>query len=187
MRVIAGRAKGKRINVPKGVKIRPTTDRVKEAVFSIIGDRIEQARVLDLYAGSGSLGIEALSRGAAEAIFVDSQPAANKAIQRNLDETGFASRARVMRSRAKESVYRLASQGREFDLIFLDPPYRISIFELKAVLEKLVEQKVLASKGIIVLEHLAKIVPKTDTLRKISTRRYGDSAISFFVTRLGVI
>ena len=121
MRVIAGRFGGRRLSAPRGARTRPTADRVREALFSVLGD-LEGARVLDLFAGSGALGIEALSRGAAEATFVDSAPAALRALRENL--TALDLEAEVRRADARGFLRSARKAGREYDLVFLDPPYR---------------------------------------------------------------
>ncbi|MFN2617128.1 MAG: 16S rRNA (guanine(966)-N(2))-methyltransferase RsmD [Thermoleophilaceae bacterium] len=118
MRVVAGAFKGRRLQAPRGKRTRPTADRVREALFSMLGD-VSGARVLDLYAGSGALGIEALSRGAARALFVDSDRAAVAAIRRNLEAVDSAAEVR------RQDVVRFlaAGTGGTFDLVFVDPPY----------------------------------------------------------------
>ena len=119
MRVITGTARGRRLKELQGMETRPTTDKVKESLFSIIQFDIEGRRVLDLFAGTGQLGIEALSRGAAEAVFVDRRPDAVRLVQENLALCGFTDRARV---KSGDALTYLKS-GEKFDLIFLDPPY----------------------------------------------------------------
>jgi 16S rRNA (guanine966-N2)-methyltransferase len=118
VRVVAGTHGGRRLRAPRGTGTRPTADRVREALFSMLGD-VTGARVLDLYAGSGALGIEALSRGAASAVFVDRDPAAVATIRRNLDDLGIDG-ADVRR---RDALAFLAGRGASFDLVFCDPPY----------------------------------------------------------------
>src|SRR5687767_587568 len=122
MRVIAGRYGGRRLQAPRGAATRPTSDRVREALFSILGGRAAGARVLDLFAGSGALGIEALSRGAASATFVDSAPAAIAALGANLEALGVP--AEVKREDALRWLRTASAGARQYDLVFLDPPYR---------------------------------------------------------------
>ena len=119
MRVITGTARGRRLKEPQGMDIRPTTDKVKESMFSILQFDIEGRRVLDLFGGTGQLGIEALSRGALEVVFVDKSAAALKLIRENLELCGLSDQARV---RNGDSLAYLRS-GEKFDLVFLDPPY----------------------------------------------------------------
>jgi 16S rRNA (guanine966-N2)-methyltransferase len=123
MRVVGGSARGRQLVAPPGPATRPTTDRVREAVFNALGSRgvVHGARVLDLFAGSGALGIEALSRGAAHATFVDDAVRARKAVAENLATTGLADRADVVADRAERFVRRPTTAG--FDLAFCDPPY----------------------------------------------------------------
>ena len=125
IRVVSGAAKGRRLASPAGEATRPTPNRVREAVFNSLYslDAIEGARVLDLYAGTGALGIEALSRGAAEAVFVESDPAVAAVLRSNLETTGLADRAAVMVTDADTALAGLAREGRRFDLALLDPPY----------------------------------------------------------------
>src|SRR5918999_4707697 len=122
MRVIAGRYGGRRLQAPPGAATRPTSDRVREALFSVLGGRVDGANVLDLFAGSGALGIEALSRGAAEATFVDSAPAAARAVRANLEALGLE--AEVHRADARAFLRAARKGGRQYDLVLIDPPYR---------------------------------------------------------------
>jgi 16S rRNA (guanine(966)-N(2))-methyltransferase RsmD len=122
MRVIAGRWGGRRLQAPPGDATRPTSDRVREALFSVLGASVEGARVLDLFAGSGALGIEALSRGAAEATFVDSGNAAIAALRANLEALG--AEAETRRQDARRFLSGASAAARQYDLVFLDPPYR---------------------------------------------------------------
>jgi 16S rRNA (guanine966-N2)-methyltransferase len=124
MRVIAGRYGGRRRQAPPGDATRPTSDRVREALFSVLAGRVDSARVLDLFAGSGALGIEALSRGAADATFVDTAPAALRAIRANLDALGAT--ADVRRADARRFLAGASAAARQYDLVFLDPPYRLA-------------------------------------------------------------
>ncbi|HVE69134.1 MAG TPA: 16S rRNA (guanine(966)-N(2))-methyltransferase RsmD [Solirubrobacteraceae bacterium] len=121
MRVVAGRHGGRRLVAPRGGATRPTSDRVREALFATLGD-VGGARVLDLFAGSGALGLEALSRGAAEATFVDSAPAAIRAIRANLEALG--EEAEVRRADVRAFLRAARTGGREYDLVLIDPPYR---------------------------------------------------------------
>ncbi len=120
MRVIAGEAKGKRLQVPRGTVTRPATDRLRESLFGTLGERVVDANILDLFAGSGALGIEALSRGAGRATFVERDATALAAIRRNVEATGFAGRSTIARGDVA-SYLRLTTQ--RFDVVFADPPY----------------------------------------------------------------
>jgi 16S rRNA (guanine966-N2)-methyltransferase len=133
VRVIGGEAKGTRLAGPRG-GIRPVTDRAREGLFSSLGALVVGARCLDLYAGTGALGVEALSRGAAECVFVDSSASAVRTIRENLSRAGFAARALVLRAEVRRF---LARPGDPFDLAFADPPYAIPRGALSAVLDAL--------------------------------------------------
>ena len=180
MRVISGSARGTKLRTPKGLEIRPTADRVKESLFNIIGDATRDALVLDLFAGTGALGIESLSRGAKFAYFVDASRTATALIKKNLELTKLAVKASVLTQKAEDSLERLSIQGLRFDLIFLDPPYRISVSFLDAILSKLASD-LLCEDGLLVLEHSAKIAPGEPAgLRLGSTRTFGDAAVTFY-------
>jgi 16S rRNA (guanine966-N2)-methyltransferase len=171
VRIVAGRLGGRRIATPAGAGTRPTSDRVREALFSILGP-LDDVRVLDLFAGSGALGLEALSRGAAEATFVDSSPAAVKAVRANLAAVDLE--AEVRRQDALAFLKNARSGQRAYDLVFLDPPYRLAD-RLGAELSPLLPA-VLAPSARVVGESdrrapLALALPIRDE------RRYGDTLI----------
>ena len=174
MRVIAGTAGGVRLApVPKGV--RPTGDRVREAVFNSLGQFFDGGDVLDLYAGTGALGIEALSRGCGRAVFVEKDRAARGTISENLRKTGFAGRAEVVAGDVGREVARLANGGRRFDLIFADPPYRIGRSEVGGILGRL--GALLVPGGRVVIEG-GEAPPEDGFGRKGSTRRYGGTFVT---------
>ena len=183
MRVIAGAAKGHRLIAPKGYKTRPTADRVKESLFNIIAGVIEGARVLDVYAGAGSLAIEALSRGAGTAVLVDNDRAAIMAIERNLAATGLADQAVVMNAPVSRALAHLSRRDQSFDLILLDPPYKIDRAELEIVLAT--AAGCLNKQGQIVVEHRADLpeLKLNDSLELVDERRYGDTRLSFYKER----
>ena len=147
MRVISGKARGVSLKTPNGMLTRPTADRVKEAMFSIIQFDLPGANVLDLFGGTGQLGIEALSRGAKSAVFVDLQDAACKLIRENLQKTQFAECSRVFKL---DYLSFLRTSTDKFDIIFLDPPYAEDILE--NALKMITEIDILQSNGIIVTE-----------------------------------
>ena len=147
MRVISGKARGVVLKTPQGLQTRPTADRVKEALFSIIQFDLPAARVLDLFGGTGQLGIEALSRGAKQAVFVDAQDAACRLIKENLKKTRLEEQAQVIRGDYMAYLSRCADK---FDIVFLDPPYAENFLE--NALKKLSEIDILESGGIIVAE-----------------------------------
>jgi 16S rRNA (guanine966-N2)-methyltransferase len=150
LRVITGTAGGRKLVAPKG-DARPTTDRVKEALFSSLGARVVGATVLDLYAGSGALGIEALSRGASVAVLVDADRAAETAVWANLATTGFEEVARVRRSTVSSFLAATVPEA-PFDLVFLDPPYDAPAAEISAVLATLAGAELVAPGGTVVVE-----------------------------------
>ena len=152
MRIVAGSKKGARIFAPKGAGTRPTSDRVREAIFAILGS-VEGASVLDLFAGSGALGLEALSRGATSATFVESDAAAVKAIERNLEKLGLE--GRIVRSNAARYV---ARTDERYDVVFLDPPYELVESLRMPLAEHL--PRVLADGGSVVYETAAGIEPE---------------------------
>lgn len=175
MRIVAGAAKGRRLVAPKGLDVRPTTDRVKEALFSSLQPLLPGARVLDLYAGSGGLGLEALSRGAVAVTFVERAQPAVTALRRNLDLVGLPGGHVVVGDAAK--VLRGEVAGGPFDLVLADPPYRLPEVELTTVLEALSAH--LADGAVVVIERAARdgsprwpagLLPGTP-------RRYGDTAL----------
>ncbi len=150
LRVIAGTAGGRKLVAPKG-DARPTTDRLKEALFSSLGPRVQGATVLDLYAGSGALAIEALSRGAASAVLVDSGLAAAAAIRANLETTGFGDAARVERTSVERFVT-APIRDAPFDLVFLDPPYDLASAVVTEVLAALAAAEAITDGATIVVE-----------------------------------
>ena len=171
MRIVAGRFGGRRINAPRGAATRPTSDRVREALFALLGD-LEGARVLDLFAGSGALGLEALSRGAAKATFVDSAPAAIRAIGANL--AALAADGQVRRQDARIFLRNARGSGAAYDLVLLDPPYRLA-GRLAPELSPLLTA-VLAP-GARVVSESDRRAPLDLALTLLDERRYGDTLI----------
>lgn len=151
MRVIAGDFKGRQLKAVPGTATRPTTDKIKEAIFQRIGPFFDGGTVLDLYAGSGSLGIEALSRGMDEAIFVDIDRKAIHTIKDNLETVKAADRAEIFRADAHRALKACGKRGLTFDLILLDPPYRSGDFE--KLFKEIFEYNLIRQDGIIYCEH----------------------------------
>lgn len=182
MRVIAGSARGRRLAAPPGSDTRPTADRVREALFSILGPPPPGAVVLDLFAGAGTLGIEALSRGAERAVFVDHARGAARVLRRNLEDLGLAGRGEVHVGDATRFVQRLAREGRSFTWIFLDPPYAAGLAD--AALAAIAAGRLLAPDGTVVVEHDRRSppLPEHGLLLKADCRRYGDSELTFYRT-----
>ncbi len=183
MRVIAGHLRGRSLRAPKGLATRPTTDRVREAWFSILGD-VSGARVLDLYSGTGALGIEALSRGAEHAVFVESNPNAQAAIRSNLEQLNLNPQSQLLSLPVERSAPALAKLG-PFDLVLADPPWT-AMEQAKATLCRILVPSLFAEQGRAVLGHPKQDqlhLPETAGLTLISTRSWGDSGASFYQAR----
>lgn len=177
MRVIAGTCKGRRLVAPKGSQTRPALDRIKESVFSILFD-VSGLSVLDLFAGSGSVGIEALSRGASSATFVENDSAALKALTTNLETCGFEQQSTIIKQDVARALTRLTKQGTEFDLIFVDPPYLKDL--VNKTLAQLGASDLVHDGSRIVVEHHPKEpIDDIPGLILTDTRKYGQTLISF--------
>jgi 16S rRNA (guanine966-N2)-methyltransferase len=174
MRVVAGSHRGRRLRAPAGAATRPTADRVREALFSILGS-VEGLAVLDLFAGSGALGIEALSRGAGRATFADSSAAAIKALRANLEQLGIEAEAEVVRSDWRPFLRKAAARGDRWDLAFCDPPYRLAHRLARDLGSALAP--VLAPQARVVSESSTRNPLRLD-LPLITERRYGDTVIA---------
>lgn len=183
MRVIAGTAKGRRLKTVKGMTTRPTADRVKESLFNIIREKLEGNSLLDLYAGTGNIGIEALSRGVTSAVFVERDKQAVKVLRENLQVTSFQQNVEVYQQDVMIALDIFGKKKRAFDLIFLDPPYYEGLEE--KTLTRIFLNKVLAPEGLVIIEHSRKNnLPSTvASLQLIRTEIYGDTAISFYRIR----
>ncbi len=179
MRVISGTAKGKKLNSLEGLETRPTLDRVKEAVFNIIQFDIKDSVVLDLFSGSGALGIEALSRGAKEAILCDASSKAIKIINKNLEETRLKDKAKVINTDYLVTLSKI--KDKKFDIIFLDPPYKSDYVEKS--IEYILKYNLLAENGIIIVETNDKNkideIKAKKGLEVYDTRKYGIAIIIF--------
>ncbi len=188
MRIISGKARGTKLTSPPGKSrdIRPTSDRCKEALFSILADKIKHARVIDLFAGTGSLGLESLSRGAQSAVFIDNSKSSLSLVKKNslLLQKSFADRESppdisiIKGELPKALVYILRNLERNFlpfDIVFLDPPYEKGFAQ--TTLEQLDTLNVIADQGIVVVEELSKVnlADEYETFTLINTRKYGDT------------
>ena len=182
MRIIGGTLGGRTIRAPRGVATRPTSDRVREAIFSILGAPSTGLTVLDLFAGAGGLGLEALSRGATAAVFVDSAIDAVRCVAANAAALGVEGRVRVIRSAVKTALTRLCQEGATFGWIFTDPPYAGD--DTAATLSFIGEAgaALLADTALVVVEHDRRCPPVDGygVLAKTDRRRYGDTEISFY-------
>lgn len=181
LRVIGGACRGRRLLSVRGPLTRPTADRVRESIFNILTGKLAGRTVLDLFAGTGALGIEALSRGADQAVFVDYHRQSLEVIKKNLSRCGLDERARVLRWDITDNLSCLKSKGRQFDLVFMDPPYRKG-FEVRT-LRHLHKADVLVSGALVVIEH-AVDDPLPDGIAdfiKTDNRRYGNTSVSLLI------
>ncbi len=180
VRVVSGSAKGRPLKSVPGSGTRPTTDKVKEAVFSMIGPYFEGGAVLDLFAGTGGLGIEALSRGMESAVFVDMEPKSIDTIRANLKATNLEAKAQVYRNEAGRALSALEKRGRVFDLVFLDPPYRLKHGD--ELMLSMVEKGMLQEDAIIVLEHESNYAYPEDIpgFYRLRQAVYGETTISIY-------
>jgi 16S rRNA (guanine966-N2)-methyltransferase len=179
MRIISGTSKGRRLVTPKSQALRPTSDRVKESIYNILGEEVEGKVLLDLYAGTGNLGIEALSRGAKKVIFVEKSRQALRLIQRNLSQCGMEERSEILPKDANRAIGILKQRGELFDLLLMDPPYGKGL--VQRTLLKLNAQRIYHEDSILVIEHdrrepLPDIIHGWNSIRQ---RRIGDTLISF--------
>lgn len=175
MRVVAGRLGGRKLRAPRGDSTRPTADRVKEALFSILGP-IDGARTLDLFAGTGALGIEAISRGAAHAVLVEGSPAVVAVIRSNLDDLAIAAEATVVTGAIPRVLARVTPLG-PFDLAFADPPYA-SLEVATRALATLAASGAFTEHAVAVLEHAARDEPEVEGWTVQKRRQFGDTALT---------
>lgn len=181
--MISGEARGRRLLTPKGLRIRPTADRIKESLFNIltgVRGQFTGCRVLDIFAGTGNLGIEAISRGAALAVFIDSHRDSASLVKKNLQHLGFHDRGRVVEKEALSALRLLEKNGEPFQLVFLDPPYGQGFAE--RVLDYLSTSALIDERSLVVAEYYAreKLPTSFGPLHEFDRRIYGDTAISFF-------
>ena len=184
MRIVAGKYKSRIIKMPKGPKIRPTKDRIREALFNIIGQEIKEAKVLDAFAGSGAFGMEALSRGAEQAVFIDKDRGCVRIIKENLKSLSVEKeKTLVIAMDAFKAFYMLERKKENFDIVLLDPPYYKDM--AKKSLIKLDSHAILTPRCIIVAEHYKKdVLPKElNNITSYRTARYGDIYVSFYKKR----
>lgn len=183
MRIIGGSRRGRLLKSPRGNNTRPTADRVRESLFNMIGTKIVGARFLDLYAGSGAVGIEALSRGAAKAVFLEKLPANIRLIKENLRVTDLSDKAIVFQGDALEFLRRPPAETDRFDLIFADPPYEKGLSRL--TLNRVEAGQLLTEEGWLVIEHAVRENPgeALGSLGCFRRRTYGDTVVSFYQRR----
>jgi 16S rRNA (guanine966-N2)-methyltransferase len=179
MRIISGSFKGRKLVSPKGTRTRPTSDRVREAIFSIVGDLVTDARILDLYAGTGAMGLEALSRGARQAVFVEIDPAALQCLNSNIETCRCRDRSEVV-NRPVLSYLGKIDSGDGFELVFADPPYKGDQGNL--TLLAISEHARSLKRCLIILEHAPDRPPETvpHNMAEVDTRKYGNIGVTFF-------
>lgn len=186
MRIVGGEHGGRRIRTPRGRGVRPTLDRVREAIFDVLRDRVRGARVLDLFAGSGALGLEALSRGAAHATFCDAAARPVQAVRDNARRLGFPpSAVRVLPMPAHQAIRRLAGEGDHFDVAFVDPPYESLLYD--ETLLALAVSGLVAPGGVVVVEHgrRREVGAVYGGLHAVRRRRYGETCVTYFERQAG--
>ncbi len=179
MRIIAGEKRGHTIIAPQGMDTRPTQDRVREAIFGMFQFDIPGGRVLDLFAGSGAMGLEALSRGASFAVFNDASRASVSIVKTNVEKLGYAAQAQILNYEWIDAINRLSGGKEKFDFIFIDPPYRSGIYE--TTLEHLVNSGLIALNGRIIVERANEIeVSPVMGLALANKKRYGRTTIEVY-------
>jgi 16S rRNA (guanine966-N2)-methyltransferase len=181
MRITGGEARGRLLASLKGLRIRPTADKVREAIFDLIGQEFEGVRVLDLFSGTGILGIEALSRGASMAVFVDRSEQALRITRKNLAACGYESKCILVRRDLRKGLpLGDALAGGRADLVFLDPPYDMGL--IPSLLEQLLDRRMIGSPGIVVAETSGKeaLPDAVGRLNAVSTKLYGQTKITIY-------
>ena len=178
MRIIAGTARGRSIVAPAGSKTRPTQDHVRESLFNIIRWDVQDARVLDLFAGTGALSLEAISRGAKEAVLIDMDRDACSAIKKNMETTCLGEQCRLISRDYVQAMDQLAQEGQKFDVVFIDPPYRMDHTGEMCI--QLMDKGLLSDAFLIVVEHKRGMAPLLDLrFEAFDLRKYGDTEITF--------
>lgn len=180
MRVISGKARGLKLNTPKNQDVRPTTDRVKESLFNIINFDIMDSKVLDLFAGTGSLGIECLSRGASKCVFVDKSKESMAIVKSNIKKARVENESITMNIDFKSAILSLGNKGEKFNIIFMDPPYYKNMFE--DALSMVDQNNLLEEDGVIVVEHDTKdsFPENIGRLYKSRDKKYGKTTLTFY-------
>ncbi len=181
MRIVAGTAKGRVLATPKNADvIRPTADRTRETIFNVLGQWCDGLTVLDCYAGTGALGLEAVSRGATRAVLVDSGREALALCRQNVDALGFAEQVEIVAAPVEKGLAQLASRGLRFELVFSDPPYKLAAGT--RVLEQLEALQLVGEGGVVVVEHArAEVLAQhVGCFHREDERRFGDTVVSIF-------
>lgn len=185
MRVIAGKFRSRQLKSLKGMALRPTSDRLRETLFNVIAERVEGSRFVDVFAGTGAVGIEALSRGAQTAVFIENHAPAARLIEKNLESLGLGAEARVLVLEASRGLQWLAEEAaakrEDYDIVFLDPPYAAAE-DYRRVLLFLGTHPLLAEGGLVIAEHQRRfeLSEVAGTLERVRVLRQGDAALSFY-------
>lgn len=179
MRIITGKARGLKLTTPKNMDVRPTSDRVKESFFNIIGTKIVGTRVLDLFAGTGNLGLEAWSRGAEKVVFIDESQTSLQLVRSNIAKAKAEKETTVLKGNAVKLIADLSAKGEKFDFIFCDPPYNKGLPAL--IIEQVAKYDIVLPGGYLIVEHsqhenLPKLPMKLEIIR---CEKYGETLISF--------
>lgn len=180
VRVISGIYRGRRLRTVEGLAVRPTSDRLRETLFNILAPRVTNSRFLDICAGSGAIGVEAISRGAQQVTFIDNSRKACAVIQANLRTLGVEDRAAIINGDAAAALRRLAKENKRFDIVFFDPPYASDIYH--QVMQLLDQQPLLSNGAVVIAEHRAKAPPRDQygELRMYREVKQGESALAFY-------
>ncbi len=181
MRIIAGTYRGVPLRATKSVKLRPTSDQLRETLFDVLGPQVVGSTFLDAYAGSGAVGLEALSRGAARVVFIEHHRTAAELIRKNLDALDIEAGFRLMRCKAVTGLERLQEEGGRFDYVFLDPPYE-EVREYHHVLRQLSRSQLVSSHSLIIAEHSRHVLLEDHygPLGRTRQLRHGDAQLSFY-------
>jgi 16S rRNA (guanine966-N2)-methyltransferase len=183
LRVIAGTARGTKLKTSQGLSVRPTADQVKEALFNIVSSRISDSLFLDLYAGSGAVGIEALSRGACCCIFIDHKRENIELIRQNLIKTRLGEKARLICADAGRTIDNLVAEKIEADLVFIDPPYNVANLEL--IVKQIIGSQLVSASGLIVVEHVYKNNSWAEPFNQRRIKKYGNTGLTFITPPAG--
>ncbi len=180
MRIVAGKNKGNILKSPKGLSVRPTSEKVREALFDILGTSVKETCFLDLFAGTGAAGIEALSRGAKNVIFIEKEPKCIKIIKENLEKTGNSQNAIVYKIDSLSGLKLLAKKNYLLDYIFLDPPYNKGLVNISLL--EISKLSILRKNGLLIAQHYKKekAMENLNNLKLFNQRRYGECYLSFY-------
>jgi 16S rRNA (guanine(966)-N(2))-methyltransferase RsmD len=186
MRVISGIYKGRRLKAVEGLQVRPTSDRLRETLFNVLSSSIEGSRFVDICAGTGAVGIEALSRGAAHVTFIEANRRAAQVLSENLAHCGITENVKVINRDALSTLKYFGQHLLQFDYFYLDPPYNSELYS--QILWTLARSKLIAEEGLVIVEHRKthELLPNYDYLRPYRQIRQGDSCLTLFSMERGI-